>query len=85
MWDSDNTPWLAMWLDFLETKWKKGVNRDMWDQLLVFVFKTVDDEEMSFWSEDGAWPGAIDEFVLYVREKRRPHEDAERETDAMEE
>jgi len=85
MWDSDNTPWLAMWLDFLETKWKKGVNRDMWDQLLVFVFKTVDDEEMSFWSEDGAWPGAIDEFVLYVREKRRPNEDAERETDAMEE
>jgi DCN1-like protein 1/2 len=25
---------------------------------------------LSFWSEDGAWPGVIDEFVAYVKEKR---------------
>ena len=27
-------------------------------------------EDMSWWSEDGAWPGVIDQFVEYVREKR---------------
>lgn len=26
---------------------------------------------MAWWSEDGAWPGAIDEFVGFVKEKRK--------------
>jgi len=63
---------LDWWLEFLETKWKKGVNRDMWDQLLVFAMKTIEMDDLSFWSEDGAWPGAIDEFVMFVKEKRKP-------------
>ena len=25
---------------------------------------------MSWWSEDSAWPGVIDQFVEYVKEKR---------------
>ncbi len=75
MWSSTgpkSTPWLDWWLEFLETKWKKGVNRDMWDQLLVFAMKTIEMDDLSFWSEDGAWPGAIDEFVMFVKEKRKP-------------
>lgn len=32
--------------------------------------KTKEDETFDWWSEDGAWPGAIDEFVGYVRAKR---------------
>ena len=42
----------------------------MWDQTGVFAMKSLDDESMSWWSEDGAWPGVLDEFVVYVREKR---------------
>ena len=42
----------------------------MWDQTAVFVGKTMEDESMGFWSEDGAWPSCIDEFVAFVKEKR---------------
>lgn len=69
-WSSPSTPWLEWWLEFLTDKYKKSVNKDLWDQTLVFALKTLEDETMGFWSEDSAWPGVIDEFVEYVREKR---------------
>lgn len=46
------------------------MNKDMWDQTLVFAERTLEDESMGFWSEDAAWPGVIDEFVEYVKGKR---------------
>jgi len=70
-WSSPNTPWLEWWLEFLSEKYKKSVNKDMWDQTLVFAEKTLGDEQLSFWSEDSAWPGVIDEFVEYVKTDRR--------------
>jgi DCN1-like protein 1/2 len=85
MWSTPTQPWFEWWMEFLTTKWNRGVNRDMWDQLFVFVTKTIEDEELSFWSEDGAWPGAIDEFVLFVRDKRGVGEKAEESEDVMEE
>lgn len=36
----------------------------------MFVQKSQGDESMSWWSEDGAWPGVLDDFVGYVKEKR---------------
>lgn len=69
-WNTASTPWLTLWLDYLETQWKKSVSKDMWDQTGVFAMKSLEDESMSWWSEDGAWPGVLDEFVFYVREKR---------------
>lgn len=69
-WTTSTTPWLAWWTEYLEAKWKKSVSKDMWDQTGVFVKKSSEDESMSWWSEDGAWPGVIDEFVAYVRAKR---------------
>lgn len=69
-WSSPSTPWLEWWLEFLTEKYKKSVNKDLWDQTLVFAQRTLDDESMGFWSEDAAWPGVIDEFVEYVKEKR---------------
>ena len=42
----------------------------MWDQLGIFVGKSLMDGGMGWWSEDGAWPGVLDEFVGFVREKR---------------
>ncbi|CAD6568128.1 MAG: Scaffold-type E3 ligase [Alectoria sarmentosa] len=70
-WNTANTPWLTLWLEYLEAQWKKSVSKDMWDQTGVFAMKSLEDENMSWWSEDGAWPGVLDEFVFYVREKRR--------------
>lgn len=32
--------------------------------------KTKEDETFGWWSEDGAWPGAVDEFVGFVQAKR---------------
>lgn len=48
----------------------------MWEQTGKLVLKTLepDGETMGWWSEDGAWPGVIDQFVEYVREKRGEQE-----------
>ena len=69
-WCTKTTPWLDWWIEYLESKWKKSVSKDMWDQLGQFVFKSLDEETMSWWSEEGSWPGVIDEFVAYVKAKR---------------
>lgn len=69
-WVTGSTNWADLWMEFLKAKWTKSVNKDMWNQTFVFFEKTMEDESLSFWSEDGAWPGVIDEFVLYAKEKR---------------
>ena len=69
-WTSKNTPWLEYWLEYVETKWTRGVNRDMWNMLYEFLIKTEEDETFSWWDEGGAWPSVLDEFVLFVKEKR---------------
>lgn len=43
----------------------------MWDQTLSFAEKTLSDESLSWWSEDSAWPGVIDEYVEYVQKEKR--------------
>jgi len=64
------TNWTNLWIEFLRANWTKTVNKDMWNQTFEFFQKTMQDETLSFWSEDGAWPGVIDEFVAFVKEKR---------------
>lgn len=64
------TDWTALWVEFLRANWTKTVNKDMWNQTFEFFQKTMQDETLSFWSEDGAWPGVIDDFVAWVKEKR---------------
>ncbi|KAH6661323.1 Cullin binding-domain-containing protein [Truncatella angustata] len=61
--------WLAQWLAFLEEKWTRTVSKDMWNQTYEFAVKSADDESLSFWSEDGAWPGVIDSFVAWYKAK----------------
>jgi len=70
LWVTASTDWFQLWREFLQAKWTKSVNKDMWNQTFEFFQKTMQDETLSFWSEDGAWPGVIDEFVAYVKEKR---------------
>ena len=76
-WGTPKTPWLEWWIEYLETSWKKAISKDMWDQAAVFVLKSLEDETMSWWSEDGAWPGVLDEFVRFVEEKRKAGAGAE--------
>jgi DCN1-like protein 1/2 len=69
-WVTSTTDWTTLWFEFLAAKWTKSVNRDMWHMTLDFLQKAVKDESLSFWSEDGAWPSVIDEFVVYAKEKK---------------
>jgi len=69
-WITASTNWIELWIEFLNAKWTKSVNKDMWNQTFEFFLKTMEDETLSFWSEDSAWPGVIDEFVAYAKDKR---------------
>ncbi|OIW22719.1 DUF298-domain-containing protein [Coniochaeta ligniaria NRRL 30616] len=70
-WETATTDWLAEWKEFLGEKWTRSVNKDMWNQTLEFALKSMEDESLGFWSEDAAWPGVIDEFVMWCRENKR--------------
>ncbi|KAI9930479.1 Scaffold-type E3 ligase [Aspergillus wentii] len=75
-WNTATTPWLDYWIEFLEGRGKRPVNKDLWEQVEVFMRKTQEDEEFSWWSADGAWPGALDDFVGWVQEKRGKNPEA---------
>lgn len=62
---------LEEWKSFLAENWSRSVNRDMWNQTLEFAYKTLEDDTLSFWSEDGAWPGVIDDFVAWYKPKNK--------------
>ena len=64
------TPWLDWWLAFLNEKGGKAVSKDLWVQTLSFAQQSRDDEDLAFWSEDAAWPGMIDEFVVWANKKK---------------
>ncbi|KAK3358494.1 Cullin binding-domain-containing protein [Lasiosphaeria ovina] len=73
-WKTPNIDWLRLWKTFIdevwrieEDKYKRGVNKDMWNQTLEFANKTMTDETLSFWSENQAWPGIIDDFVAWCQ------------------
>ncbi|KAK1485828.1 hypothetical protein CABS01_13522 [Colletotrichum abscissum] len=68
-WKTKNQDWLQLWLKFLEEKWTRSVNRDTWNQILEFATKSMADESLSFWNEDGAWPSVIDDFVAWCKER----------------
>jgi len=71
VWLTETTPWLDWYIEFVQERYKKSVNKDMWDQTLNFAEKTLQDESLEWWSEDSAWPGVIDEFVEYVQKEKR--------------
>lgn len=66
-WTSQNYDWLDLWKKFLAEKWTRSVNRDMWNMTLEFALKSKEDESLSFWNEDGAWPSVIDDFVEWCK------------------
>ena len=72
-WNSRRTPWLDWWLEFYETKTKRPVNKDLWNMVMELVSKTKEEggETLDWWNENGAWPMAVDEYVEFVKERRR--------------
>jgi len=76
-WKTDANPWLDWWTEFLESKWKKSVNKDMWTETLKFAQQCLEDESLSFWNEEASWPSVVDEFVEWVGEKRGKGVEAE--------
>ena len=62
---------LPLWLEFLNAKWSKAINRDLWRQTLAFMTKALQDESLSFWSEESSWPSVIDDFVQWIRVEQR--------------
>ncbi|KAK4899565.1 Scaffold-type E3 ligase [Elasticomyces elasticus] len=71
-WQTQSTPWLDWWVEFLQAKKTKAVNRDLWKQTLSFALQAMDDENLSFWNEESSWPSVIDEFVEWVKTEKRP-------------
>ncbi|KAM5445461.1 Scaffold-type E3 ligase [Microsporum audouinii] len=69
-WETESVPWLKWWVEFIETKHKRPINKDLWEQTEVLMRKTMEDESMDWWSSDAAWPGAIDDFIAFVKEKQ---------------
>lgn len=71
-WNTPSTPWLDYFLEFMEARYGKSINADIWNETLKFWEQTVRDESLSWWSEEtSAWPSVIDEFVLFVRDEKR--------------
>jgi DCN1-like protein 1/2 len=66
-----------LWVEFYETNNKRPVNKDLWNMVGELVLKTKepDGESLNWWTEDGAWPMAVDDFVTYVKEKRKVNGD----------
>lgn len=72
-WNSSTTPWIDLWTEFYKSKVNRPVNKDLWNQFMALVEKTKEPngETLDWWTEDGAWPTAIDDFVAFVKEKRK--------------
>lgn len=77
-WNTASTKWLDLWIEYYENKNKRPVNKDLWNMVgeLVLKIKEPGGESLNWWTEDGAWPMAVDDFVNYVKEKRKPQVDS---------
>ncbi|KAF1999878.1 DUF298-domain-containing protein [Amniculicola lignicola CBS 123094] len=74
-WTLPNSPWSQWWAEFLRTSVKQSISKDVWTETLKFAQMTLNDESMSFWSEEASWPSVIDEFVDWVKKEKRPAEE----------
>lgn len=77
-WVSPKHDWAALWEQYIRSEWTRSVNKDMWNQVYEFSVKTMADEELDFYSDQDAWPGVIDEFVIFYRKlypKPKPNDE----------
>lgn len=83
-WATAKHDWLSLWEQFITTEWTRSVNKDMWNQVYEFAAKTMADDELEFYSDQDAWPGVIDDFVVFYR-KLYPKPAKPKDEDKMDE
>lgn len=44
------------WIEFLETEWKKAINKDIWNCMYDFVQLARNDPALKGYDVDGKWP-----------------------------
>lgn len=71
-WNTTSTKWLDLWCEFYESQSKRPVNKDLWNMVGELVTRTrqADGESLTWWTEDGAWPMAIDDFVGFMKKRK---------------
>jgi DCN1-like protein 1/2 len=70
-WVTPQMNWLEQWIAFVTGPCTaKGISRDLWNHVLKFARLTLDDESLSWHSEEQSWPAIIDEFAEYMRKKK---------------
>ncbi|KAI9882223.1 MAG: hypothetical protein M1823_006032 [Watsoniomyces obsoletus] len=69
-WSTPDSPFLDWWQEYLETKFKRPINKDIWIMLFEFRKRSLEDESLDWWDPEGAWPGVLDDFVVWMRGKR---------------
>ena len=75
-WNTSKVNWYDLWKEYYTSKNNRPVNKDLWNQMAELVSKTREPngESLAWWTEDGAWPTAIDEYVAFVKERHSPAE-----------
>ncbi|EXJ56070.1 hypothetical protein A1O7_09001 [Cladophialophora yegresii CBS 114405] len=70
-WNTASTKWLDLWCEFYESQIKRPVNKDLWNMVGELVTRTREPggESFDWWTEDGAWPMAIDEYVGFMKKR----------------
>lgn len=86
IWKTAKHDWAALWVQFTDEKWTRSVSKDMWNMTLEFAYKVMDDENLTFYNAEDAWPGVIDDFVDWYRVLYPAvQQGAESQADAMDE
>jgi DCN1-like protein 1/2 len=64
-----DVPWLELWIEYITTKHKRPVNKDLWNMVGEVCLKAIQPgaENLDWWNEDGAWPMAVDEFMAWIQ------------------
>ena len=71
-WTTPTAPdvaWLNLWIDYVTNRHKRPVNKDLWNMVCELALKTIEPgaENLEWWNEDGAWPMAVDDFMVWVQ------------------
>ncbi|ANB15542.1 hypothetical protein AWJ20_3170 [Sugiyamaella lignohabitans] len=61
---------LDKWSEFVLNKYKRNISKDVWNMTWEFAKYLKTDPELQEYSDEGAWPSVIDEFVAYLKNKQ---------------
>jgi DCN1-like protein 1/2 len=67
---ASSVDWLGLWIAYIKDNHKRPVTKDLWNMAGELFLKTTEGnaEKLHWWTEEGAWPMAIDEFLMSVRD-----------------